>query len=162
LEEHLSGCHRCRAELLLQNKILDALTEEMPYGLAADFTQRVSEKALDIRPRERKPLLAQVWPQLVPAFAFAVGVAVLVFLGDDLVRVLSSVAGPATGPVAGPIASFVDAVTGLFSGAADFPQEYIPWLDRLSPALLNAIFATLLGSVPAVWGFHRVHAFLRD
>ncbi len=159
LEAHLSGCRRCRAELLLQKKIHEALVQELPSGLSADFARRVTEKAISDRAAEKR---AQRWANLVPVFAFAVGSALLLVFRTDLARILPALMEPVVQGLAAPVAWIGDAVMGFLARAADVPLEQVSALEVLSRPLVMAVAATLLAGIPTIWAFTRIFAFLRE
>ena len=159
LETHLAGCRRCRAELLLQKRIHEALARELPSGLSADFARRVTEKAESDRAALRR---AQRWADRVPALALAAGAILLVIFRTDLARVLPALTEPVTRGLAAPVAWVGDAVMGFLAHVADLPMEQVSALEVLSRPLVMTVVATLLGGIPVIWAFTRIFALLRE
>ena len=159
LHEHLSGCSRCRAELFLQRQMHEALSEEVYSGLSVDFTEMVTGKVVEMARRERR---ARVWLDLAPVFALGAAAVVVFLVGADLVRVLPSPVHPMANVLFKPVVWALELVSGLLGGLADFSREHIGGLGRLSGPLANTLLVTILGSLPAIWGFHRIVAFLRE
>ena len=159
LEEHLSGCSRCRAELLLQQKICDALSEERHSGLSADFTQVVSEKVVEIAKAERD---ARRWVSLVPAFALGAVAVALLLVGADLLRVLPSPAQFLSGAVFKPIGWFLQSVGGSLAGAFGLSHESGGGPAWLSGAFARTLFVALVCSLPGIWGLHKIVVFIKE
>ncbi len=159
LAAHLSLCPRCRAELLLQTRIHEALSRELPAGLSHDFALEVTRKALRDSKAERR---ARLWANLVPALAFAGGAVLLLTFRADLARLLPALVKALTGGLAAPVAWIGNAVLGFLAHLTDFPAEQMAVLEIVSRPLVVTVTATLLGIVPTFWAFYRIFAFLRD
>jgi anti-sigma factor RsiW len=150
LEDHLADCARCRDELFLQKSILEALAEEGPSGLSADFTRRVSRQVREIgteRPVSR-------WPLLVPAVLVGAAVVALAFLLGGQLGALPW--GSFGQSVSAALALVGEAIAGVFSHAPDVQESPIP------QPILVSVLGTLIGSVPMIWAFRRIFAFLRE
>lgn len=150
LESHLAACPRCRDELFLQKSILEALSEEGPSGLSADFTQRVSRQVRKIG-GERA---VSRWPLLIPAVLVGAAVVALAFLLGEQLQALPW--GSLGQSVSAAFALVGEAILGVFSHAPDVQDSPIP-----QPFLVS-ILGTLIGSVPMIWAFRRIFAFLRE
>ncbi|MCK4548452.1 MAG: zf-HC2 domain-containing protein [Candidatus Eisenbacteria sp.] len=159
LQAHLSGCSRCRAELLLQRRILEALAQEVPSELPADFTRRVSEKALA---RARVEKRSRWFASLAPAFAFAVGIALLWMLRADLARVLLPATDALADTLAAPVIWMGHAILGGLARISDFPSEHLQVFERVSGPLVTTLTVTILSAIPALWAFLRAIAFLKE
>ncbi|UCF78225.1 MAG: hypothetical protein JSW03_08980 [Candidatus Eiseniibacteriota bacterium] len=170
LEGHLSECSRCRTELLLQNRIREALQEEVPSGLSSDFTQRVLKRALEV-PRPRRASLK--WSYLVPAFSLTAATVALLVLGTHVLEPLSSVAAPVregmswlvakTGGPLQEVISFVgSALSDVGARTAQLISQRASSMSKIPQPLASSLLITLLALVPAVLGLHRVFEFLRD
>ena len=159
LDEHLSECTRCRAELLLQRKIRDALSEETHSGLSADFTQLVSGKVLEIAGRERR---TGRWVDLVPAFTLGAAAIALILVGADLVRVLPSPGELVSSTIFKPIGWFLQSFFGVFAGAVDYLQRQISALGLDPGSLTKTLFIALVGSLPGIWGLHKIVEFIKE
>ena len=159
LEDHLSVCGRCRAELMLQRKVREALSEETHSGLSADFTQRVSERVAETAKAERD---AKKWVDLVPALALGAAAAALLLVGADLVRVLPSPSETWNSAVFKPIAWFLESVVGVLAAAFGFSGESNGAPAWLSGALARTLFVALVGSLPGVWGLHKIFVYMKE
>ena len=159
LEEHLSCCSRCRAELLLQKKIRDALAGPLPPGLSADFTEQVTRKAAALAPRVRRP---RRWPALVPAVALSAAAVALLSLSPVLARLVPWPAESLVGSLLAPVARVWHALFSLLPGPADLGLDRIPALPRSGDPLVATVVALLLAGVSVVWAFRYVFAFLRE
>jgi anti-sigma factor RsiW len=155
LKTHLAGCAVCRAELLLQTRMRDALTEEIHPRLSIDFTSLVTRRAQETaRPARRRSL----WLGLVPAFGLMT-VTVLLFtlqngFRDALVRAL--------GPSGGALASAAGRVGRVFSQTLPHAGG-APGLDFsgvAEPLMISLLL--LLCVLPVVWCFRSVGEFLRQ
>lgn len=155
LEKHLSECGRCRAELLLQKKIQEALEEEVHSGLSINFTQRVTERALEVAQAKTR---FRRWPYLIPAFALTAVTGVLFFLGTDLSQMFFS----AIQPLAGAPAWVGNAMADALAGTGDLLAERASLLSRLPQPAVNSLLLTLLATLPAILGLYKVFAFLRE
>jgi len=159
LEDHLSVCGRCRAELMLQRKIHDALGEETHSGLSAEFTGRVSDKVAKIAEAERD---AKKWVSLVPALALAAAAIALFLAGADLLRVLPSPSETLNSAVFKPIGWFLESVASALAGAFGFSGESNGAPAWLSGAFARTLFIALVGSLPGIWGLHKIFVFMRE
>jgi anti-sigma factor RsiW len=159
LEEHLSECRRCRAELLLQKKLQDVLTENVDSGLPADFTQRVTESVLEGAQAVRR---FRRWPYLVPAAALAVVTFLFWLTGADLFDSLSSVTQPLTETVSGGIAQAESAVNEALTRAGSELNERASLLPQLPQPMLNSLLVSLVAVLSTIMGLYKVFAFLRD
>ncbi len=156
LEAHLSDCEVCRAELLLQTRIHDALTEEIHPRLSLDFTNLVTQKTLGTsRPVRRR----STWLTLVPAFGLMT-VTLLLFIRqndfrDAFVR--------AFGPTGNALASAAGGVGQFFSQAlprtGGAPNLDLSVLSGMAEPLMVSLLL-LLCILPVIWCFRRVGEFL--
>jgi anti-sigma factor RsiW len=159
LDDHLSVCPRCRAELCLQRDIRDALGEETHSGLSPDFTRVVSQRAFMMARKERR---VQSWVGWVPALALGAAAVVLFFVGLEVARSL-----PAPTEISGslllkPVALLARAVFGVFAGSFGDLLGQLGSLGRLSGTPAGLLFLTIIGSLPAIWGFHKVYVFMKE
>jgi anti-sigma factor RsiW len=159
LDEHLTRCSRCRAEILLQKRLMATLAQEPASELPADFTELVVHRAREIALEETR---VPVWPTMLAALALVAGVTAVALAGADQLRALGSLSGSISRPLSPALAWIADAMGRVFGRASDLPTVQIPPMAPLSGTLERALAATLLASVPLVWGFYQVYAFLRD
>jgi anti-sigma factor RsiW len=159
LEEHLGECGRCRAELLLQEKIQAALSEDIPSGLSSDFTRRVCERTLAIAPRAG---VIRLWPALLPAAAATLAAALALFLGGEVISEISSWGGPAFDSLRPPVVQVGEALLAGLTTVAGLLRVNVGPLGGLSPALATALVLTLASSLAAGWGLYQISAFLRE
>ena len=158
LNEHLSACAGCRAELLLQKKIEAALGAEMHNGLPADFTEKVAGMAIEMSRTQRRP---RPWLVLVPPLATATAVVSLFFLGLDIAGTHPSVFQSTAEAFTKPIAAVFQAVAGLIGEAAELGSLRVFSLGRISGPTVSLIVSALIGIIPAAWSVRRILVFMR-
>lgn len=159
LEEHVSRCSRCRAEWVLQEKIRDALSQEIPSELSPSFTQRVCRRAFEASTAQRR---LEKLGDLVPLVPILAGAVLAFWFRNDLAQIVPPLAETLQTALAAPLAATSHAVAEFLAGAANLPSEHIPMLERISRPLMTTLTATLVGLVPALWALSRVLAFLRE
>ncbi len=159
LDRHLADCSRCRAELALQKRILDALSEEVHSGLSVDFTQGVTERLLGGAQTIRR---FRRWPYLVPAAALAVVTFLFWLAGEDLVQPLSSVARPLVDAVSGLMVQAYSAANEVLAGIAIELNERASLLQELPQPAFNTLLVSLVALLSTVTGLYKVFAFLRN
>jgi hypothetical protein len=157
LEQHLTGCARCRAELLLQKRITGALVEEVRPRLSIDFTQRVSRRALEIAELEGR---APLWPRLATALTLAVSACALVFIGAELSRKSSGVLWPFADTFSTAIARVGDVLSGILLDVVRLPGRYLTGLEGLSDPLSLGLIL-VVSVLPLMWCFQKVTGVLR-
>ena len=158
LEDHMAVCGRCRAELILQQRIHESLKQEMPSGLSADFTRRVSEQALALAGRQKRSLRL---PDLVPVFALAAGVILLIVFSADLARVLPPMMQSFGKILETSSASLGEAVLVLLANLLDVPSEQVTHIGRVFTPMMTLMMTGVVASVAVLWSFSRVRAYLR-
>jgi anti-sigma factor RsiW len=159
LDAHLKSCELCRMELMLQTEIHESLKREIPSGLSADFTRRVSREALARAGKDKKR-----WrlPDLAPVFAVAAAGVLLVVFRTEVGQFLS----PATEMIGGALAAGGSAVessaTDMLANAPGMPEGVSAYLQKVfTPAVTTmAAGAFALGTV--FWSLARVRSYLRD
>lgn len=154
LKRHLGECPACRAELILQTEIENALAMEAHSGLSADFAERVSAKARRLAVKSKSP---RPWPVLVPPLATAAAAAALFFLGMNIASQNPSSFEQVAGALLQPLASLFGVFSGLFDGAA----KHAPALDPASGRIAGLAAALLTGAIPAFWGLRRFLVYFR-
>lgn len=159
LDAHLSECSRCRADLLLQSRIQEALAQEMPSGLSAGFSERVSLKAQRLAAAEKR---AERWANLIPVIAFSGLAVVLILLRGSLLQMFSPTVGSLGGALGAPVNAVGGAFLDLVARIAHLPAEHMSALEQVSRPLITTLSATLIGIIPAFWGLSRVVAFLSE
>lgn len=138
LNEHLSVCSRCCAELRLQTRLIEALAEEPPLELPADFTRRVSAKALEL---DNEPRRALCWDDLVPTLALVGTAVVLLVFRTWLLE---------------PLGMAFRALPEWISLAVSGP------LGEGTGADASLFVATLLAALCATWAVREVYATLTE
>jgi anti-sigma factor RsiW len=158
LEAHLASCVVCRAELLLQKRIHDALTEEIHPRLSVDFTKLVTKKALETAsPARRRP----AWVGLAPAFGLLTVTSLLFALPNDFRTMFARSLWP-TGSV---LSSAVSRVGQVFSGmlphTGGTPGLNLSGLSGITGPLMLTLLL-LLCVLPVVWCFRSVGEVLKE
>jgi anti-sigma factor RsiW len=156
LRAHPSRCARCRAELLLQRRLAESLAESPPGELSPDFTARVIREAT-ATVRERVPV--PVWPIAMAALAAAAGVASVIW-ADHLGSLLQAI--PTARLISPALTWISSAVEGAVGIVGELPKVGMPTTVPALGSLEKLLVATVLGSVPLVWCFYQVYAFLRE
>jgi len=159
LNGHLSSCSRCQAELCFQKKIREALATEVSSGLSTDFTWHVSQEAFRMTQREKRTRMVA---NLVPAFASAATIAVLFLLGPYLIRVFPSHVEPLADALSKSISWAGNTFLGVLSFLASLVGEQISLVEAIPQPAITSVLAMLLASIPIIWSFYRVSAFLRE
>jgi hypothetical protein len=159
LDGHLATCDRCRAELRLQQRIVESLREDVPSGLSAGFTQRVTER---VKSKPRDERFARRWPALIPAFA-SVAAAVLVFVFR------AGIAGAVAPPLerfgeglAGPMASLGQSILGAFAAAPDLTGRSITIAESISPIPVTLVCAATVACLAVVVAFYKASTLLGE
>ena len=157
LETHLAGCAVCRAELLLQKRIRDALTEEIHPRLSVDFTRLVTQRTMETAtPGRRRP----VWLGLAPAFGL-LAVTSLLFALPNGFRTMLARALWSTGSVLSSAASGVGQVfSGMLPHTGGTPGLSLSGLSGMTGPLMLTLLL-LLCVLPVVWSFRSVGEVLR-
>ena len=156
LHSHLSHCSRCRAELLLQRTLTEALRDAPPAELSLDFTARVVREALATTP-EKPPL--PIWPIAIATLSVLSAVASAVW-GEQLRALLA--AAPVR-ELFSPALTWMAEVAGRTSSwTSNLPTLDMPTIVPSLGALERLLAASLLSSVPLIWCFYQVYAFLRE
>ena len=156
LRTHLSRCARCRTELLLQRRLAESLAESPPAELSPDFTAQVIRRAMStVQDKAAVP----VWPIVTAALAAVAGVTSIVW-ADQLGSLLQAIhAAKLVSPTLAWISSAAEGAVGI---VGDLPKVGMPSGIPALGSLEKLLVATILGSVPLVWCFYQVYAFLRE
>jgi hypothetical protein len=141
---------------LLQRALTEALRDPVPAELSPDFTVRVVREALATG-RNGAPV--PVWPIAVVLLSVMSAVASAVW-ADQLRTLLEAV------PVReffSPAVAWMAEVMGRMSGwTSNLPALEAPTFVPALGTLEKVFAASLLGSVPLIWCFYQVYAFLRE
>jgi anti-sigma factor RsiW len=156
LHTHLSQCSRCRSELLLQRRLAEALYEEPADELSPEFTARLMQRALSAAPVKT---LIPIWPIVVAALATLAAVASAVW-ANQLGAFVAAI--PVTKFFSPALAWMASATEGTFGRVGDLPRVEMPMGVPALGSLEKVLVSTLLSSVPLIWCFYQVYAFLRD
>lgn len=159
LENHLTTCARCRADLMLQSRIHDALKQEMPSGLSQDFTERVSERALALTEREKRFIRL---PDLAPVFGFAVGIILLLVfrtqVANSLVPLMQSF-GNLLGAGAGAVG---ETVLAMGERLPELPADSTTGCTPASRMIASLGMPCFIAGMFVLWSMLRVRAYLRS
>ncbi len=157
LETHLAGCAVCRAELLLQERIRDALTEEVHPRLSVDFTNVVTRKALEAaRPLHRR----SPWLSLVPSFGLLAVTLLLFALQNDFRTMLHAALGSTLGALAAAAGGVGQVFSRLLPATGGTPGPNLANLGVIAEPAMVALLL-LVCVLPVVWCFRRVGEVLR-
>jgi anti-sigma factor RsiW len=159
LDAHLSSCSRCRAELVLQAKIGRCLAEMPPSSLAPGFAQRVSRLAVATERYEGRTRLLR---RLVPAVAYAAGVALLIIFRTDIARVLPEASTSLAGVIDVSMVRLGSVLSGVMPAPARIHAEQIPFMATLANVLGSNLVAAGMACAAVLWASRRAIAFLRD
>ena len=159
LEKHLSVCRRCRAELLLQRMIIQSLQEEIPSGLPAGFTQRVSHRALEMAKARRR---SQRWAILIPAVAPAVAIILLVLVRVQLARELPTAMNTFAHTVASPLAWMGGRFVELLARPVGLAADKTVFMEAVLRPLMTNLAAVIIACAAVFWAFSRVLTFIRE
>jgi anti-sigma factor RsiW len=159
LERHLSTCDRCRAELSLQERIVESLKEMGPSGLPADFTERVSDR---VRRRRREERFGWRWPALIPALASTIAAVIVVVLRAEIAGAVATPIERFGARVAAPMASFGQSIIGAFASAPDLTGRSITVSESISPIPLTLICASAVACLAVAAAFCKASTLLRE
>ncbi len=159
LDGHLKSCELCRTELLLQKEIHESLKREMPSGLSADFTRRVSREALSLAGMEKKR-----WrlPDLVPVFALAAASVLLIVFRSEVGPFLSPAMQALGDTLAAGGAAVEESALGLFARVPAVPEGPSAYLEKVFTPAVTTMTAGAVALGTVFWSLSRVRAYLRD
>ncbi len=158
LERHLAACGRCRAEYALQRKIIAALTEEKPSRLPADFTSRVTARAMDIARARRR---AERVGALVPVFALAGAAAALFIFRGQVAAALGPTMRLLGDSVAEPVSRLGSTLAGLLPAGSDMQIDSTPFVQRTLQSVIMLGGTAALMVAAAVWATRKAAELLR-
>jgi anti-sigma factor RsiW len=159
LESHLSGCPRCRAEIILQKKIGQALEQQAHSGLSENFTEILKEKVRAEARAERRLIR---WPYLVPAFSLIILTVVLFVLRAELLQVFSFMIEPLAEAISETAARISDAMADSLARTGNSLSERASSLEELFPPVAVSLIVAFLVIVSTATGLQKVFAFLRE
>jgi hypothetical protein len=159
LDAHLKVCELCRAELLLQKGIHESLKREMPSGLSADFTRRVSREALSLAGMEKKR-----WrlPDLVPVFSLATASVLLIVFRSEVGQFLSPAMQTLGGALTAGGAAVEESAAGVLAKVPAVPEGPLFYLERAFTPAVTTMTAGAFALGMVFWSLSRVRAYLRD
>jgi anti-sigma factor RsiW len=160
LDAHLATCSRCRAEVLLQKRILESLKREMPRDLPDDFTQRVTRQAAALRSdlRGRKLRVRD----LVPAFAATAGLVLFLIFSKDIAALITPAMETFGRALGVPLTSFGETVLGFLERIPASAPQSPPYLEAVVRALANTYVGLLVACATVLWALSRALAFIRE
>jgi anti-sigma factor RsiW len=158
LERHLAECPGCRAELRLQQRIHEALSEPVPPVLAGGFAERVTRRALAQARREGR---SRTLGYLLPVFANAVALVLVILYSGQIARGLA----PSFGAIG-------DGFAAGFAWIGHWVGETLHEMGRTESAAGGLIdqaapwavwmWGTTAAALALVgWALSRAYAFLR-
>jgi anti-sigma factor RsiW len=158
LERHLSECSACRAELRLQQRIHEALSEPVPPVLADDFAERVMRRALAEARREGR---ARTLGYLLPVFANAAALILVILYSGQIARALA----PSFGAIGeGVAAGFAWLGNGVGEALRGMGRTESRAGGLVGQAASQAVWmwGTTAAAVGLVgWALSRAYTFLR-
>lgn len=160
LETHLSECSRCRAELVLQKKLIHSLKQEIPGRLPGDFTRRVTEQAADLARGEsrRRFRLAD----LLPAIPVAACVVLLVVFGRDIAGIMAPAMEALADTIGGPASAFGERVAEALAESSAVSEASLPGSEVLSRVFANTYVGITMACAAVGWAFSKAYAFVRE
>lgn len=159
LEQHLSACAGCRAELLLQQRIGESLKSEMPKDLAPDFTERISHIVLARAEQEKR---IQRVRTLVPVCILAVATLAIFLLRADIARLLPGAVQVSTDAIASPLAWVGQRFINLLGRLPTVGAGDIAGLDLVRRMMANTIVLTAIPCIAVLLVFRKVLAFIKE
>jgi anti-sigma factor RsiW len=159
LDAHLAQCNRCRAEVVLQKKLIHALKRELPGTLSEDFTRQVTERAtrLSDENRRRRFRLAD----LRLAIPLAAAVAFLVVFGRDLASLTVPAMEALADATAGPLAAFGDRVAEAWPASWKVSDAGLPGSGFLAGIFANVYVGSAIACAVVVWAFSKAYSFVK-
>ncbi len=160
LETHLSQCARCRAELVLQKKLVHALKLDTPGTVSADFTRRVTGQAARLAGEERRRRFRLTG--LLPAIPVAACVVLLVVFGRDLAGIMAPAMEVVADATGGPLAAFGDRIAEALGGLSAVSDATLPGSGVLSRIFANTYVGITIAGAAVVWAFSKAYTFVRE
>ena len=160
LETHLSQCARCRAELVLQKKLVHALKLDTPGTVSSDFTRRVTGQAARLSGEERRRRFRLA--DLLPVIPVAVGAALLVIFGKDLAAIVAPAMEVVADATGGPLAAFGNRFAEALAGLSAVSDGSLPGSGVLSRVFANMYVGVTIAGATVVWAFSKAYTFVRN
>ena len=160
LDAHLSRCDRCRGELALQKKLLHALKQDLPGRLPADFTRRVTGRAIRLEGKERRRRFRLA--DLLPAVPALAGALLLVFFWRDLAGVIAPAMEGLANATEGPLAAFGKGVAEALAASSSVSDAALPGSGVMSRIFSNTYAGVAIAGAAVVWAFSKAYAFVRE
>ena len=160
LDAHLSRCDRCRAELVLQKKLLHALKQELPQSLPAGFTHRVTARAIRLEGKERRRRFRLA--DLLPAVPALAGAVLLVFFWRDLAGIIAPAMEGLANVTEGPLAAFGKGIAEALAASSSVRDAALPGSGVMSRIFSNTYVGAAIAGAAVVWAFSRAYAFVRE
>jgi anti-sigma factor RsiW len=160
LETHLAECGRCRAELVLQKKLVHALKKEISDGVSGDFTRRVTERTADLAGARRRQWFNL--RNLLPAIPAVAAAILLVVFGKDLGALVAPGVEAVADVTGGPLAAFGDRVAQTLAGIPTVSDGSLPDSGILSRIFANLYVGISIACAAVVWAFSKAYTFVRD
>jgi anti-sigma factor RsiW len=159
IDRHLAACSRCRAELLLQKRIVESLMKEPLSGLSPDFTHRVSER---VRRMSLSARYSWRWPALVPAFASAAAAALVFVFRTGIAAVIAAPMERVGAGVAGPVASLGQSISGVFAAAPGLASGNITIAESISPVPVTMLAAAGIACLAVIAAFYKASTLFHE
>jgi anti-sigma factor RsiW len=159
LDRHLAICGRCRAELVLQRRVVESLGEEPPSGLPPDFTHRVLERVSRTSRREGR---AWRWPALVPAFVSAACAVLVLVFRTGLAEVVAPPMERFSAGVSNPIESAGRSISAVFASLPDLASKQVTIAHGVSPIPVTVVVAAAVACLAVIIAFYEASTLLED
>ena len=159
LDRHLATCSRCRAELLLQTRIVESLREDRPSGLTPYFTHRVLKQ---VSRSSRSEGRAWRWPALVPALVSAVCAVIIFVFRNDLAEIVAPPVERFSAGISNPVAAMGRSIYGVFASVPDLASTRVTVAESLSPIPVNLLIAAAVSCVAVVVAFYKASTVFEE
>jgi len=159
LDDHLSRCPLCRAELTLQEKIGEAIAGEPPPPFSAGFTRRVTALAVERRAAAKR---SPAWLKLMPAAAITLAAVALFLLGTHLAPRLAPTQETVTAALSTPFSRTGETVIGFGASLLRTVRIHLPLLPDLPRLDGETFFIRSMIALLLVWSSFRVYSYLRE
>jgi anti-sigma factor RsiW len=160
LEAHLSACSRCRAELVLQKKLIHSLKKEIPGRLSGDFTRRVTERAAELAGEERRRRFRLA--DLLTAIPIAAVATLLIVFGKDLAVIMAPAMEVLADTTGGPLAALGNRVADALAASSAFSDTTLPVSGVLARVFANMYVGITIACAAVVWAFSKAYTFVRE
>jgi len=159
LNAHLSRCGRCRAELVLQQKMLHALKQELPGRLPADFSRRVTGQVARLEGKGRRRWFRLA--DLLPAVPAAAGAVLLVFFWRDMAGFIAPAMEGLADITGAPLSSLGNWLAEALKATASGSQASLPGSGLVARVFASVYVSAGVAGIAVIWAFSRAYRFVR-